>query len=146
MLQELKTQHREIARLLLEGLRPAQVSEKFGIPIGTVYNIQNDPLFKAHTAKLADEIDKEVVNTRRRLSEMNTKALDVLDDILTYDNIPPSVRLGAAKDVLDRNGYAPAQNINHNHAHFTTDDLLNLKQRAVQAGAVIEAEYETLTQ
>jgi len=146
MLQELKTKHREIARLLLEGIKPAQISERFDMPLSTVYNIQSDPLFKAHTMRLSDEIDQEVIKVRKRLAEMNSKALDALDDLLTYDNIPPAVRLNTAKDVLDRNGFAPAQNVNHNHAYFTAQDLLELKQRARNAGAAIEVEYEELEQ
>lgn len=142
MLQKLRARHREIARLMIEGRKPAEISEELDLPLNTVHRISTDPLFKAHMAKLSDSLDTMVIQTRKRLAEMNAKALDTLDDLLTFDDVPAPTRLHAAKDVLDRNGFAPAQNVNHNHTHFTASDLQMLKERAISAGATIEAEYE----
>lgn len=142
MLKDLRSNHREIARLTHQGIKPSEISERLGINIGTVYLIRRDPLFKQALAKLDDEADKEIIDVRKRLAEMSLKAVDRLDNLL--DSYDDKVSLSASKDVLDRAGYKPpevTQNY-HAHAHFTADDIEELKSRAAAAGAMVVEEKE----
>ena len=129
MLQELKTHHREVARLRFEGLSPKDIAERTDSPIQTVYSILRDPLCKSYLDGLHDKADSTTIDVRRKLAEMNTQALDTLKWLLTSGDIPPSVQLGAAKDVLDRNGYKPPERHEHLSVHLTAEDILELRQR-----------------
>jgi transposase len=137
-LQELKTQHREVARLKFEGYQPSEISERLGMSLQTVYGIQSDPLFKQELARLNDKADEEVVNVRRRLSEMSVKAVEKLDTLL--DSGDDRIVLRASQDVLDRAGFSAKQRHEHLHAHTTFDQnkVEELKERAKMAGAVIQ--------
>lgn len=131
MLNELKTQHREIGRLRFEGLKPAQIADRVGMSVSTIYNILRDPLCKSYMNGLSDKADTRVVNVREKLAEMNGAALEAISDLLDKDtSAPHSVILNAAKDVLDRNGYKAPEQHNHAHAVFTADDLKELTDRA----------------
>jgi hypothetical protein len=143
MLQQLKSQHREIARLHFEGMRPAEIAAEVGMSISSVGAIIRDPLCQAHLERLADKADGNVIDVRKRLAEMNAKALDTLDNLLSDADVSDSVQLKAAQDVLNRNGYAPQVNHTVTHTHFTLDDLREMQQRAIDAGASVpDAEYE----
>lgn len=131
MLKELKIHHREIGRLRFEGFTPAEIAERTGTKLATVYNILRDPMCKSYMDGLADKADKSVVNVRQRLAEMNPLALDSIQDLLQKEsNAPHAVILAAAKDVLDRNGYKAPERHEHAVGHFTMKDLLELQNRA----------------
>lgn len=149
MLDELKAQHREVARLKFEGFPPTEIATQTGLALSTVRGILCDPLCKAHIDQLNDKADSSVVDVRKKLAEMNVDALNVIEEILTYAEAPYTVRLKAAHDVLDRNGYATQQRVNHAHLHLSTDELSQIKARAREAGAVslehddsIDADYQ----
>ena len=144
MLKDLQTQHRNVARLKFAGLRPTEISTKTGLAISTVRSILSDPLCKAYIEKLDNLAEEEIVSVRKRMIKLNNKALDRIEDILDANSakVPWAVILNAAKDNLDRTGYQVVQKSQYMHAHLTKDDINELKQRAVEAGACItEAEY-----
>lgn len=143
MLNELKSNHREIARLKFEGVRPTEIAAATGMSISTVRGVLADPMCKAHIAKLSDKADLSVIDVRKKLAEMNAKALDTLDDLLTHADVPAAVQLKTAQDVLNRNGFAPVQEHRHMSVHITSEDLAEMKRRALTSGAVIANEgYE----
>lgn len=129
MLDELRTQHREIARLKFEGMTPVDIAKQTNMALGTVYCILSDPLCKAAIDKLNDEADRNIVDVRRKLVAMNAKALETLEACMDQ-TISPSVQLAAAKDVLDRNGYVPHIKVDHMHLHLTKEELDGIKERA----------------
>jgi hypothetical protein len=142
MLKELKAKHREVARLALIGEKPNSIAEQLDMPVQTVYQIQRDPLYKSHLANLSDSVDTEAIRVRKELAMLSLPAVRALRDLITFEDMPPAVILGAAKDILDRNGYAAPKTVNMNHTVLTGDDLARLRERAISAGATIEAEYE----
>lgn len=150
-LKELATQHREVARLKFEGRSPTEIATMTGIAIGTVRGILADPLCKAAIEKLNDKSDEHSIDVRRRLSELNLKALNTVEECMDQD-ISMAVKLSAAKDVLDRNGYKPVEKVNHSHLHLTAEELTSIKERALgvmnlptEADDICDAEYsETL--
>lgn len=132
MLEELKSHHREVARLKFEGYKPAEIADQMGMPISSVRLILKDPLCKALVQKLGDQADEQVIDVRKRLAEMNVYALDVIENILRdeYGHVPANTQLNAAKDVLDRTGYQAVQRTENIHAHMTRDELEEIKKRA----------------
>jgi len=142
MLTELKSHHREIARLKFEGFSPAEIAQKMDMNIVTVRGVLRDPLCRSHLAALSDKADVETVNVRKRMAEFNKYALDVMEDTLRNDSVPHNTRLKAAQDVLDRNGYNVRQRHEHAHVHMTAEELADLKERAKNAGAIWEDEPE----
>jgi len=144
MLKELQTQHREIARLKFAGCKAAEIATRTNTPITTVRNILSDPICKAYISKLNDAADVEVISVRKRLIQMNSMSLNAIEEILNPINgVSPSVVLAAAKDNLDRTGHQIVQKHQNISVHLTKDDINDIKQRAINAGACIpEAEYQ----
>lgn len=133
MLKELKTQHREIARLTMEGVKPTEIATRLKMAATSVYSILRDPLCKSYIAGLNDKADLKVIDVRERLAEMNTAALDGLAKIISNkegDNIPAQTLLSAINSVLDRNGYKAPEQHNHAHAVLTMDDILKIRERS----------------
>lgn len=129
MLKELKSQHRQIIRLKTQGIAPTEIATRTGMKVTSVYAILRDPLAKGFMMALEDKADEVTVDVRRRLAGMQTLALDNIENILTDADVPSSVGLAAAKDVLDRNGHKPSEKVTHLHGHFTTEDLKELRER-----------------
>ncbi len=135
MLAQLKTQHREIARLAFEGFRPVEIAEKTSMAVSSIRAILSDPLCQAYIKQLNDKADDGVIDARKRMAQMVSKSLDVIDDMLSLE-VPPNVALKAAQDILDRTGYQPVQRHEHIHGHLTKADLEELKERARMAKAI----------
>lgn len=143
MLNQLKSQHREIARLHVEGFRPAEIAQEIGMNIQSVGNIIRDPMCQAHIAKLLDRADTGVIDVRKSMAKLNAKAVNKIESLLDRDDVSDSVALRTAQDVLDRNGYSPVTTTQHVHAHLTGEELKDMKARALANGAMIaEGEYD----
>ncbi len=146
MLSELKAQHREVARMKLEGFTAVEIASQTGLALSTVRGILADPLCKAHIDQMNDKADSEVIDVRKRMAQMNAKALDVIEEILDYPDVPYNVKFQAAKDNLDRTGYAPAQRVNHAHLHLSPEELTEIKKRAKDAGCLSSVEDDSVEQ
>ena len=143
MLQKLKTQHREIARLRFEGKKSAEIASLMDMRVETVRQILRDPICQAAIERLNLSADDNAIDVRKRLSELNAKALDTIEECMDQD-LSQAVRLSAAKDVLDRNGYAPRQAIDHTHLHLTSDELAGIKERAKAAVGITIVDESTI--
>ena len=130
MLQELKTQHREIARLRFEGVTPQDIAKRLNMSYQSVSAILRDPLCKSYLEGLHDKADTKVIDVRKRLAEMNVDALKVFQYILTSKKVTDPVKLSAAKDVLDRTGHKVPEKHEHLVGVFTAKDIQELRQRA----------------
>ena len=116
MLNDIKTKHREVARLSFEGMKPALISTQTGIGVATVYKILRDPICQAYIGGLGDKVDDKTLSVRERLMNLNSKALDCIEDILDADSKAPySVQAQSARDVLDRTGNKAPDKIDINH-------------------------------
>lgn len=129
MLKQLKTHHRDIARLRFEGVAPKDIAERLNMSVHTVNLVLRDPLCRSYLDGLQDRSDENTLNVRRELSKMNSDALGTLKFLLTQGDVPASVQLGAAKDVLDRNGYRPPERHEHLQVHITSEDIAELHRR-----------------
>ena len=132
-LTTMKAHHRQMGRLHFEGFTTAEIVQQTGYKPDTVRSVLKSPLVSSYVAGLQDKADVSALAVKRRMAEMAAPALDVIDGILTPsigEVIPPSVRLSAARDVLDRTGYKPPEKHEHLHAVFTADDIMELKKNA----------------
>jgi len=130
-LKQLKTHHREIARLSFQGFSPQEISERTEMKVTSIYAILKNSLCRAYIDGLNDKADNQVINTRKELFEMSPLATRAMKDILGEEtNAPYSVVANVAKDVLDRNGYKAPERHEHIHGHFTSEDITKLRERA----------------
>lgn len=146
MLKQLKVHHREIAKLRFEGTSPQDIAGRMDMSVHTVNLVLRDPLCKSYLSGLQDRADSDTLNVRRELSKMNQNALDTLKYLLTQGEVPASVQLGAAKDVLDRNGFQPTQKHEHLHGHFTAEDVAKLRERAMRHQTAVSQTQSCQTQ
>ncbi|HEC65615.1 MAG TPA: hypothetical protein ENI23_09985 [bacterium] len=131
MLKQLQTHHKEIARLKVLGYTPAEIAEKTGAKLQTVYANLRDPICQSFMSGLSDKLDKEVISTRKRLIDLNNDSLDVITDILSKDSKAPfSVQLTAARDNLDRTGYKVPEVVEVNHSFLTSKDIEELNENS----------------
>lgn len=139
MLADLRAQHREIARLKFEGFDTTQIATTMGMTPSRVSVILGDPLCQAAIARLQDKADESVIDVRKQLVKLNKPALEVIRSLLEDDiGVPHNVQLAAAKDVLDRTGYAAPKETRNYHAILTVEDLEVIKRRAMQGGHCAE--------
>jgi hypothetical protein len=143
MLKELKSFHREVARLSFEGYAPHDIATRLHIPVSRVNTLLKDQLCQAYLQRLYDKADSHVIDVRKKLASLVVKAIDCQEQILTkYSEkaVPFNVVASVAKDVLDRNGYAAPTKVEHFHGHFTKNDLKELMEQAKAHGANISTE------
>lgn len=86
---------------LLAGKTPAQVALSTGTPTATIYRWQRDPAFIAELATMR----REVIRTSLDVLTAGARAASgEMLVILKDKNVPASVRLRAATEILDRLG------------------------------------------
>lgn len=84
---------------LLAGKTPAQASVSTGVPSATIYRWQRDPAFQSELATMR----REVIRTSLDLLTAGARsASGEILLILKDKDVPASVRLRAATEVLDR--------------------------------------------
>lgn len=134
--KKLQEHHKEMARMVVAGYKNNEIATQLGVSHGSVLSVKNSPLFKAYVDNLQDSANSHTVKVRKIIAEQSVVAVEAIADLLDPNSeAPPSVVLGAAKDILDRAGHAPQQITTHNHRHITANDILKLRERAQAAGA-----------
>lgn len=132
-LKQLRTQHREIARLSFQGFSPQEIADRTGMKVGSIYAILKNPMCQAYINGLHDKADDEVINVRKKLFDLSAPAVRRMDDILSDESKAPfSVVAAVAKDVLDRTGHKAPEQHQHLVAHMTTEDILELARRRAE--------------
>jgi hypothetical protein len=135
MLAKLRAQHKRIAQLHVAGVRSHVIAAEVEMAQTTVALILKDALCVAYMDTLQDKAETVVIDVRKRLANMNSAALDVIENLLTDEKAPLNLAHNAAKDVLDRTGFKAPDNINMIHTYMDKDEILAMKKRAVDAGA-----------
>jgi predicted transcriptional regulator len=134
MLKELKAQHRNIIQLAFNGFSRQEIAEQLEIHVQTVSNVLTSPLGKAYLDGLSDKVKEVTIDVRRELVSMNKDALDTLKELLTKGaKVPASVKLGAAKDILDRTGFKPTDKVSLDMTMTTkTDEEIDAEIAALE--------------
>ena len=148
-IQHMWDRHHEIVRMALIGETAETISNRLGITPQTVSNTLNSRIVMDKLAILRAERDASSVDVAKAIRELAPRAVEVMATLLDVENnlgVSHSVRLNAAKDMLDRNGHAAPKVIETRNLHgvFTKDDLDDIKKKAhalaIESGMIEEAE------
>lgn len=101
--QKLSPRHRQIILMSALGKTQAEICRELGISQSWLSLMLNLPNVKLSIEKLQKDIEGEAVATHvDRLQTLVPRALDRIEDLMDNGVPQDAVRLGAAKDILDR--------------------------------------------
>ncbi|MFA6972670.1 MAG: hypothetical protein WC208_14905, partial [Gallionella sp.] len=129
--------HREIARLLVLGLKHVDIANQLGVSEATVSYTANSPIIKREIENMRAARDLDTVDVAKRIQEVAPKALTVLENLLTTAN--DAIKYRTAADILDRAGHAAVKTLRTESlvAHLSRDDIEEIKNRAKQIGLCV---------
>lgn len=103
-LQKLKPFHDEIARRLITGQRPEEVSIAMNITPARLSIITNSPIFQQRLERLQALRDAAACEAREFIEEVALVAATQIEKLM-LTSADDRVKLSAAKDLLDRAGF-----------------------------------------
>jgi predicted transcriptional regulator len=130
-------QHEEIIRRLLVGQKASTIAEEMNVSRAMVSYVRKSRVVQDRLEELKAERDKISVDTARYIKDQVPKALRLLEQIMDGDlDAPVHLRAKEANNWLDRAGFAPVRTLNTQnvHAHFTAEEIDDIKRRAVENG------------
>ena len=105
-LKKIRSRHRIIMFMFLQGDRAVDISKKMNITTARLSTIRKSPLFKMELRKLQKEVSNQVVkktvNLHDKVEGLAEKSLDVLNDMLDSNDIPPVLKRAVANDIIKR--------------------------------------------
>ena len=128
--------HRALMRRLVSGMNLSNACDDLGFSLPRASVIVNSPLFQAEMKEMEKELSdkfieseasKESDPTRLELMESREIAAKTLRSALDDEN--PHVRITAAKDILDRTGYAKEDKIQARILVEPSQSLLDVVMR-----------------
>lgn len=131
--------HRALMRRLVSGMSLTAACNDIGFSISRASLIINSPLFQAEMKTMEAEVAKEFAEaeaqrptdpTRIELSEASITAAKTLKGALNDENA--MVRVSAAKDILDRTGYAKEDKIKAKVLVEPSQSLIDVIERIVK--------------
>lgn len=145
-IQHLWEHTEEVCRLLVQGIRPNEISAQLGITVQMISVIRNSPVAQARIRELALGRDEEAQKVAESIQKLVPLAIKALEEVAGNPAAKESARVAASRDILDRAGYAVQRQANiihsHAHMHLTNEDLDVLKQRAreeaIKQGKLVE--------
>ncbi len=136
--------HREILRLRLLGHFPKDIAVVLGITVPVVNYTINSALGRRHLALMRAARDVETIDVAKEIDKMVPKAIKILDGILDETNPEQAsimLRAKVATDVVERK-LPKVSRVENLHAHFTADEINEIKDRARGMGSVAEPGYQ----
>lgn len=132
--------HREIMRLAITGMKHTEIAYELNVSEAMVSYTLNSPIVKRQMDNMRAARDMDSVDVGKRISELAVRAVEVMGELI--DDPLPNIQLGAAKDILDRAGFAPIRTLRteNTSVHFTADEIMSIKQRAREIGLVYDLE------
>ena len=131
--------HDEITRRILLGQKGSHIAEDLGVSKAMVSYVRNSRVVKEKLELMSGARDAKAVDLAIEIKEHAPEALEVLKKIIDGDiDAPITTRAREANNWLDRAGYGAVKNINARHvvAHFTADEIEDIKRRAIENGFV----------
>lgn len=131
--------HRALMRRLVGGMTLGDACNDIGFSISRASLIVNSPLFQAEMKTMEGEVAKEFAEaeaqrptdpTRLVLSEASEDAAKTLKHAMNDENA--MVRVSAAKDILDRTGYAKEDKIKAKVLVEPSQSLIDVMSRIVK--------------
>lgn len=96
---KLTTRHMKIMMALVEGSRPCEVCEEFGITESRLSVLRATALWKSKEEELTNQ---SLADSLLRINSLRGSAVDALEDCLKSED--DRVKLASARDILDRTG------------------------------------------
>lgn len=147
--------HHEIVRRRLLGQKVVNIARDLGVSEAMVSYTLNSPVVRDKLSIMKGARDAETLDLAKRIRENAPKSLKLLEEIIEgeVDGTPVGVTLRAreANTMLARAGYGPITNIKGAvaHAHFTGEDIKEIKKRAIESGVksgvVVDADMEEIS-
>ena len=147
------SRHRALMRRLVAGISLSVAAEEIGLTVSRASLIVNSPLFQAEMKRMEADIkngfveaeaDRQAVAadpTRQYLSDSAEMAARTLKGALSDENA--TIRVSAAKDILDRTGYAKEDKIKAKVLVEPSQSLIDVINRIVgDKGGTLETVNE----
>jgi len=131
----------EVCRLhVIGGLKGTEIARMLGITPQTVYNIVGSEKGKEVIARLSLGRDVNAEDIQKRIQEIQPLALEILEDAMLDDEAKLEVKVGIAKDLMDRGGHKPVSTVNIKSVSHRVDAefLREIKDRAKEIQVEIE--------
>ena len=141
-LKEVQDSHREIARLLVMGLNNKDIAEELGVTPEMVSYTINSPVVMREIENMRAARDLDAIDVAKRIQEIAPKALDVMEGLM--QSAADETRRKIAESILDRAGFGALKNvsINSNRTYLNKDDILEIQERARNAGLLAASTVE----
>jgi len=142
-IQKLWDVHQEIIRYLLLGWGYKEIADKLGVTAVMVSYTANSELVKRRLEVMRGARDAEALDLSIEIKRFAPEAFQTLQKIMR-DSDNEKVKLTIAMDALDRAGYAAPKIIEGKflHAHFTSEEIEDMKKRAKEVSQVVEQVVE----
>lgn len=138
--------HREILRLRLLGHKADDIAMILGLTVPVIHYTINSALGRRHLSLMRAARDVECIDVAKEIDKMVPKAVKIFNNILEegQNSTSPSVlQAKVAGEVIERKVPKVIRTESY-HAHFTADEIDDIKNRAKNAGTVVEGEFEEL--
>jgi hypothetical protein len=145
-IQKLWNVHHEILRLLLLGWDHKKIADTLGVTSVMVSYTANSELVKQQLEVMRGARDAEALDLSVEIKRFAPEAFQCLQKIMREGDNEKN-KIVIAMDTLDRAGYAAPKVIEGKflHAHFTKEEIEDMKQRAKESGQVIDVKGELTT-
>lgn len=131
--EKLNSRHHQILRLNLLGWKNKDIAERLGVSLVTVTTVVNSSLGRLKTQCMHAELDHTAMEAARQIRRLAPQAVQTVEEIMGDASAPMAVRLSAARDLLDRAGFAAPKkvDINSTSVSLSAADLESLKEAAL---------------
>ncbi|KKN05678.1 hypothetical protein LCGC14_1085110, partial [marine sediment metagenome] len=107
-IQYMWDKHHEVKRLALLGATNGEIARLLGVTPQNISDIRNSPIFKDQMRIMEVARDSATIGVARGIIDSGPVALGLLNDVMVskeHDGqpVPLALRIGIAKDLLDRN-------------------------------------------
>lgn len=142
--KKLNERHHNILRLHLLGYSNKQIAERLGCTPASVSIAVNSNLGRLQAGLMRAEVDNGAIEAAKRIRALAPKAIDVIEETMSDEEVPYAVRLRAAQDALDRAGFGAVKRVDTRSmsVSLSSDDLEELKAsalaRARENGLVVD--------
>lgn len=140
-LKNIQDIHHQIKRMLFLGMSNVQIANKLNVTPVMVTQIKNSPVIQQQLKLMHAAADKETLDLQAQIAEIAPKALENIKDVVEFgelrgEAVKANTIIKESNNLLDRHMGKATQTIKgvHAHAHFTADDLKQLKEDARDAG------------
>lgn len=140
-IQKLWDIHYEICRLALLGWNPKEIADRLGVSSAMVSYTINSELVRRRLEVMRGARDAEALDLSIEIKRFAPEAFETLQKIMRTSDSEKN-KIVIAMDTLDRAGYAPPKIVEGRflHAHFTAEEIEEMKKRAKESGQVVEGE------